>query len=506
LPSLIVAKRHPALYQINTRVLLNEQAAGLGRGATLDDLPNAMLDEIVARGFGWVWLLGVWQTGGAGRRVARADPKLRAAWAAELPDLHEEDIVGSPFAVQAWTVHRDFGGDGALARIRERLQRRGLRLMLDFVPNHLALDHAWVASHPEYFVHGSEQDIAREPQNYVRIDTARGPRILAHGRDPYFDGWQDTVQVNHRHRGLREAQVQALERIADRCDGVRCDMAMLLEPDVFAKTWGERGRPTDGSPPCDEPFWPTAIAAVRERHPGFLFLAEVYWDRERDLQRAGFDFTYDKHLYDLLRARNAERVREHLRADIEFQERSARFLENHDELRAAAAFDEPDHRAAAVITFLTPGLRFFHEGQLDGRKVRVSVQLGRRRAEPLVPSIRALYDRLLAILARSEVHEGRWRLLESRQAWDGNPTHRHILATSWDTSAKRLVVAVNYGPTQAQGYLPLDLPDLAGRRVTLVDLLGDARYERDGDSLSAPGLYLDVPPWCTHVFELVHQQ
>jgi glycosidase len=486
--------------------LLNEQAATLGRRATLDDLPDAMLDEIAARGFDWVWLLGVWQTGEAGRRVAKADRKLRAAWAVELADLHEEDIVGSPFAVQAWTVHQDFGGDGALARIRERLRRRGLRTMLDFVPNHLARDHAWVSSHPEYFVHGSEEDLAREPQNYVRLDTARGPRILAHGRDPYFDGWQDTVQINHRHPGLREALVQALEGIADRCDGVRCDMAMLLEPDVFARTWGERGRPADGSPPRDDPFWPTAIAAVRERHPGFLFLAEVYWDRERDLQKAGFDFTYDKRLYDLLRARDVEPVREHLRGDLGFQERSARFLENHDEPRAAAAFDEPVHRAAAVITFLAPGMRFFHEGQLDGRKVRVSVQLARRPGEPPVPSIRAFYDRFLAILARPEMHEGRWRLLESRQAWEGNPTHRHILATTWDAGARRLVVAVNYGPTQAQGYVRLEFPDLAGRRFVLVDLLGDARYERDGDALLAPGLYLDVPPWCTHVFELVYRQ
>ncbi len=495
--------RHPSLYQINTRILLHELGAKRGRKATLDDVPDETLREIAAAGFEWVWLLGVWQTGDAGRRVSRADPKLRAAFAKELADLREEDIVGSPFAVKAWTVHEDFGGDSALARIRKRLADRGLKLLLDFVPNHVALDHAWVHEHPEYFVAGSEDDLAREPQNYVRLPTSRGSMIFAHGRDPYFDGWADTLQLNYRHGGMREAELAALGSIADRCDGVRCDMAMLLQPDVFARTWGDRAKPRNGTPSCDEPFWPGAIAAVRKRHPGFLFLAEVYWDLEWDLQQAGFDYTYDKRLYDRLRARAAGPVRGHLLADAKFQERSARFLENHDEPRAAATFDEPVHRAAAVVTFLAPGLRLFHEGQLDGRKVHASIHLARRPAEPVVPTLRMFYDRLLTILARPEVHEGAWRLSECRKAWEGNPTHEQFIAMSWDAGARRLIAVVNYAPSQGQCYVQLGLPGLAGRRLTLVDLLGTARYDRDGDALSTQGLYLDMPAWGAQVFELL---
>ena len=96
--------------------------------------------------------------------------------------------------------------------------------------------------------------------------------------------------------------IAELGRIADRADGARCDMAMLLEPEVFARTWGERARPRDGTPPVDRPFWPDAIARIRQRHPQFLFVAEVYWDLEWALQEEGFDFTYDKRLYDRLRA------------------------------------------------------------------------------------------------------------------------------------------------------------------------------------------------------------
>jgi glycosidase len=493
---------NPSLYQINTRVMLHELATKLGRSATLDDVPDALLDDIADNGFEWVWLLGVWQTGEAARKISRSDRKLRAGLVKDLPDLREQDIVGSPFAVKAWTVHEAFGGDGALARCRTRLGVRGLKLLLDFVPNHVAPDHPWVDAVPEYFIHGSEQDLAREPQNYALCQTARGPKIIAHGRDPYFDGWPDTLQLNYRHAGLREAQVQVLGRIADRCDGVRCDMAMLVQPGVFARTWGERARPIDGSPPCDEPFWPGAIGAIKKRRPGFLFLAEVYWDLEWELQQAGFDYTYDKRLYDRLRARSAGAVREHLHADMKFQERSARFLENHDEPRALAVFDEPVEKAAAVVTYLVPGMRFFHEGQLEGRRVHVSMHLGRRPVEPVVPSIRAFYDRLLTINKRSELHEGRWNLCECRQAWDGNPTHDQFIAMSWDAGSRRLVAAVNYGPSQGQCYVSLGLPGLSGRRYTLVDLLGDARYDRDGD-LATKGLYLDMPAWGAHVFELV---
>ena len=252
--------RHPFLYKSTPASCWASSAGTIGRDATLDDVPDALLDEIAGQGFEWVWFLGVWQTGDAGRQISRSNPKLRAEFAKELADLREEDIVGSPFAVTAWTVHEDFGGDEALARLRRRLSERGLKLLLDFVPNHLATDHPWIHSHSEYFVVGSEEDIKREPQNYMRVETTRGSLVFAHGRDPYFDGWSDTAQLNYRHAGLREAQVRELGRIAERCDGVRCDMAMLLQPEVFARTWGERARPLDGSSPQERRSGPTRSA------------------------------------------------------------------------------------------------------------------------------------------------------------------------------------------------------------------------------------------------------
>jgi hypothetical protein len=490
--------RRPLLLQLNTRILLAERGRELERPATLDDVPDRLLDDAVERGFAWVWFLGVWTTGPAARAVSRSRADWRAGFARDLPDLREEDITGSPFAIQAYSVTPEFGGDTALERLRERVARRGLKLLLDFVPNHVSPDHPWVKSHPEYFIEGTEADLAREPGNWSKPPLAGG-RVLACGRDPYFPGWPDTLQLNYLHAGLREAMMEVLGRVADRSDGVRCDMAMLVLPDVFRRTWGERATPRDGTAPVDRPFWPEATSRIRAARPGFLFMAEVYWDLEWTLQQQGFDFTYDKRLYDRLRAGQARPVREHLWAAADFQERSARFLENHDEPRAAEVFGAgPQHRAAAVITFLVPGLRFFHEGQMDGRRVHVSMHVGRRPAERPDPSLRIFYDRLLAALLRPEVHTGAWRLCECRPAWDGNPSWDQFVVMSWESGEARLLAAVNYGPTQAQ--CRAQVAGAPAGQVLLRDLLSDVRYVRAGEEMASAGLYLDMPPWDHQVF------
>jgi glycosidase len=230
-----MAPPHSTLYQINTRVWLNELGQQLGHPATLDHVKDETLDQLAEQGFDWIWLLGVWQTGPAGRAVSLSREDWRDSFLQALPDLREEDIVSSPFAVRAYTVHTDFGGDDALIGFPNRLRQRGLRLMLDYVPNHTALDHAWVWEHPEYYISGSDDDLKREPQNYYRAGTRSGWQILAHGRDPYFSGWPDSLQLNYRHAGLRQAMTSELLKITDRCDGVRCDMAMLLLPNVIQK-------------------------------------------------------------------------------------------------------------------------------------------------------------------------------------------------------------------------------------------------------------------------------
>ncbi len=483
----------PSLFQANTRVWLTDVGRKLGRPATLDDIPDAELDCLAGAGFDWIWLLSVWQTGTAGRECSRTNPEWRKEFQETLPDLREEDIAGSGFAITGYTVAENLGGDAALARLRKRLRQRGLKLMLDFVPNHMALDHPWVEMHPEYFIQGSELDLTHAPMNYIWVKRECGDLLLAHGRDPYFPGWPDTLQLNYANPDTQAAMAGELLRIAGQCDGVRCDMAMLVLPEVFERTWGK----------CAKPFWPDTIRRVREKVPGFCFMAEVYWDLEWTLQQQGFDYTYDKRLYDRLREGHARPVREHFCAAPEYQNNLARFLENHDEPRAAATFSEEMHRAAAIVTFLSPGLRFFHQGQFEGRRKRISPHLVRAPAEAVNTGLQEFYSRLLEILRQPVVREGQWQLLECVPAWNGNSSSENFIAFAWQNSAgEKVLAAVNFSGRPAQCYMRLSFIETGGHQWQLRDWLGTAIYQRDGNDLQARGLYLDVGPWCGHVFDV----
>ncbi len=484
---------YPVLYQINTRVWLTELSGTLGRPVTLDDVPDGELDRLAQLEFDWIWLLSVWQTGPAARQVSRDNPEWRHEFQETLPDLREEDIGGSGFAITGYHVHQALGGDDALAHLRKRLQDRSLKLMLDFVPNHMGLGHPWLEDHPEYFIPGTQRDLAQAPQNYTRVQRQEGELILAYGRDPYFSGWPDTMQLNYANPALQEAMIGELLKIAQQCDGVRCDMAMLVLPEVFERTWGR----------CAPLFWPTATQRVRQCVPDFAFMAEVYWGLEWELQQQGFDYAYDKRLYDRLREGHARPVREHFFAGLGYQEKLARFLENHDEPRAAATFSPEVHQAAAVISFLSPGLRFFHQGQFEGRRKRISPHLVRGPHESVDQQLRQFYDRLFDILRRPVLREGQWQLLEGTPAWDGNWTHDSFVAFAWQRQYdERLLVAVNYSPHQSQCRLRLPSFHLTDSVWRLEDQLSSDVYHRDGNELQSRGLFLDMRPWQAAVYTL----
>jgi hypothetical protein len=486
--------RYPSLLEINTRVWLRRLSRQVGRPITLADVGDATIDGFAEQGFDWIWLLSVWQTGAVGRAVSRSNPQWRAEFAAVLPDLAEDDICGSGFAIAAYTVSDALGGPDALAQFRERLTRRGIRLMLDFVPNHTAADHPWVRTHPEYYIEGTAAAMSSAPQNYLRCATDRGEKILAHGRDPNYPGWPDTLQLDYANPQLQATQIDQLIAIAGMCDGVRCDMAMLLLPEIFQRTWGV-------TPP---PFWPRATMAVRKTYPEFVFMAEVYWDLEWTLQQHGFDYCYDKRLYDRLKDAAAGSIRDHLRAGLDYQCKLARFLENHDEPRAAAELPWPQHQAAAVVTFLSPGLRLLHQGQSEGARQRVPVHLCRGPVEPINQECASFYGTLLRVLKETGAfRHGTWTQIDPQSAWPGNWTSGCFIACAWALgSGCRHVVVVNYAAHHSQCRLKLPFPDLRGTSVLLTDILADEVYQRDGSDLVDNGLYIDHAPWHCNVFKL----
>ena len=485
--------KYPSLYQINTRVWMTELSLTLGQETTLDDIPDNDLDRLADLGFNWIWLLSVWRTGKTGRKVSLENREWRREFQEALPDLKDEDIGGSGFAIREYCVSSELGGNLGLKKLRARLAERNLKLMLDFVPNHMGPDHPWVKDHPDYFISGTENDLELYPRNYTRMKHRNGDLILAYGRDPYFAGWPDTLQLDYSNPAAVKAMKNELFRISGLCDGLRCDMAMLILPEVFERTWGRRA----------QDFWPETINEVHTKNPDFCFLAEVYWDMEWIMQQQGFNYTYDKRLYDRLSQENARAVRAHLSAGLDYQDKMARFLENHDEPRAASTFNLMNHKAAAVITFLSPGLRFFHQGQFEGRYKRISPHLVRAPWESTDQELKKFYDMLLIILQNPVLRNGRWSMLECLPAWEGNGTWDSFIVFLWEgENEEKTIVTVNYAPNAGQCYVRLHLSSLAGKQVRLTDLLGTAVYDREGDELAAGGLYLALPAWGFHIFEV----
>jgi hypothetical protein len=434
--------------------------------------------------------MGVWERSPEGLAIAHRDDALQDSFRSALPDMTSEDVVGSPYCVRRYVADARLGGAAGLAAARGELARRGLRLILDYVPNHVAPDHPAVLRHPDWFVVGTPRERAAEPDAWFEI----GGRIVAHGRDPYFPPWPDVVQINAFHPQVREATAEVLGDILDQCDGVRCDMAMLITNDVFGKTWSEYA----GAAPADE-FWPAVIQRLRQRHPDAVLIAEAYWDMEWTLQQQGFDFCYDKRLYDRLVHEDAGAVRMHLGSEYTYQQRLVRFIENHDEPRATAALHGGRDRAAAVAVATLPGATLWHDGQLEGRRVHLPVFLARYPDEPADDDLRRFYQRLVG--AAGDVRRGSWTVLDVR-GWPDNPTHRDLLAWAWHDELPHHLVAVNLAGHGSQGRVVAPWDTLRGREWRLTDLLDGRVFDRHGDELAGDGLYVDLAPWGAHIFAL----
>ncbi len=479
--------QQPVVFEVNTAVWLGEVAERAGAGTTLADVPSAEWDAIVPEGITVVWLMGVWARSAGGRAIAMVNPGLRVAWATALPGWSESDVAGSPYCIREYEPDAAFGGWPGLDAAREQLRRRGALLMVDWVPNHIGPDSPWLGVAPDAFVRGTADDLQRDRAAYVRV----GDSVFARGKDPYFAPWADVVQVNPFAPSLRRLAIDRLTTIAAHADAVRCDMAMLMLDDVVTLTWGERA----GTAP-ERTYWDEVIGAVRAADPGFRFVAEAYWDREWDLQQLGFDYCYDKRLYDRLQQGDVGAVSAHLDADPAYQQRLVRFLENHDEPRAAATFAPVERAKACAVTIATlPGLTLWHEGQQDHRTVFVPVFLSRRVSERLDAELAGWYRRLWALAPT--VRGGVWSRC-AVSGWPDNPSAERLIAWTWARPDGFTLVVVNLGPEPADGTVHLGDVAAGGGSWQLTDLLDGSVYLRDGD-IAAHGMYVARPGWGVHV-------
>lgn len=483
-------QKYPVIYEINSWVWLQELSGKYKIPVTFANVPDTEWNSISELKIDAVWFMGVWERSPKGIAVSNKNSGLLEDFQRALPDYTIEDNVGSPYCVRGYSVDEHLGGAEGLACARKELAKRGVKLILDFVPNHIAQDHPWVSRHPEYFIRGNIDDVKRDPVTFVEIKR----QVFACGKDPYFPAWQDTLQMNAFNPGLRAAAIRTLSDIADQCDGARCDMAMLLINSVFERTWAARA----GTRPATE-YWVDVISAVKIKNPDFLFMAEAYWGMEWELQQQGFDFCYDKCLYDRLKHDSAESVRLHLSAEPSYQDKLLRFIENHDEMRAHAAFSPEEERAAAVVIATIPGAKLFHEGQLEGRKVRLPVFLRRRPFEPMDHDRQEFYRVILKIASMNGMRRGHWQLCQ-RSGWPDNATFQNLVAWCWQSAKFNYLIVVNLSTSRSQGRIKLPFNDMKNGLLQMTDLFTGKKYEWKSDEILSQGLFVDLPPWGYHLF------
>ncbi len=485
---------HPLLYEINTRCLLTDLSRQLGHAATLHDLADDEIRRWQSLGFSHIWLMGVWPNGPRVQQHGLEQPSLLKRYRELLPDWTTADIGGSPYGISAYEVDPSIGGAAALSAFRTRLHAHDLRLLLDFIPNHIGLDHPWVSQRPDLLIHSQRKQPGFFPT------THNSQKLwIAHGKDPYFDPWTDTAQLDHRNPVTRHELIKELLHVASLCDGVRCDMAMLLLNDIFTETWRQR---SPGVLPLPAEFWSEAISRVRQQHPNFLFLAEAYWGRETQLQQLGFDYTYDKPFLDHLAQQHTDKLQTHLHRENADQTRTTRFLENHDEPRIAAQLEVPAQKAAALLWLALPGMKLLYEGQMEGWRAHLPVQLWRRPEEPVSTSLRGFYEQLFSLRQSIAVKDGSWRIPESQPAWPDNPSHQNLFIILWQSHPEEFaLIVVNYAAHRSQCRVRLDKEISANTNWTLQDRLGTEIHHRTREEITRDGLYLDLNAWSTQWFQ-----
>ena len=481
--------QNPVIYEINTPVWLYDLSRKYGGDITLANVPAAEWDSLAAFHIDGIWLMGVWERSPMGIQISNRDVTLKGEFRKALPDFADGDNIGSAYCVRQYQVNDLLGGNQGLAAARAALSVRGMRLILDFVPNHTARDHPWVIEHPEYYIHGEIDGLLGKSGYYFESNE----EIIACGKDPYFPPWEDCAQLNAFHPGLRLAVIDSIRMIASMCDGVRCDMAMLMLNDIFSHTWTDKAGPI----PSEE-YWLQVIQSIRDELPDFIFLAEAYWDKELILQQLGFNYCYDKKFYDRLLHDQADSIQGHLKGDIDFQNHLVRFIENHDETRAVSAFPLKKSVIAALAMSTIPGAKLYHDGQFEGRKVKTPVFLRRREIEfPNEDQVR-FYQRLVRVATSELIHYGKWSFCEL-SGWQDNPSFLSLASWTWKKDDQILLVILNFADQKSQGLVRVPWDSVGGNNWRLVDLIKGDIFERSGSEMIETGMYVDLEPWDFHL-------
>eukprot|EP01114_Cavostelium_apophysatum_P001197 TRINITY_DN11013_c0_g1_i2.p1 TRINITY_DN11013_c0_g1~~TRINITY_DN11013_c0_g1_i2.p1 ORF type:complete len:504 (+),score=68.63 TRINITY_DN11013_c0_g1_i2:87-1598(+) len=484
---------NPAMYELSTRPWLYALSQKYGQSITLlSEIPQQEFQQIKDMGFDYVWMMGVWQLGKYGLNFDQTNPALLSYYPTVLPSFTIDDVIGSPYAVVNYTCNVQLGSDEDIASLRSMLNGIGLKLMLDFVPNHSAVDCPFTSSNPDFYIlapKGTQPPY--DPSAYL-------PNGIAYGSAGWGGAWQDTAQFNYWNPTTRKVRLQELLQVASLADAIRCDMAYLLLNDLFGQNWQQQLQSWGWTQPTTE-WWADSIQAVKQQYPDVIFLAEVYDPYQQDLQNVGFDFTYDKDLYDRLKNQDINGVREWLSSNtVEFLSRSAHFISNHDQPRAANYFGSwwmAD--ATALMTFTVPGMRFHWQWEFQGFKNQIDIHLRREEPESAVQDVQDFYQTFLNITNADVFKYGDWIYI------DLSDSGTDLIAYRWEFGDDRRLCVINYsGDTGSTNVIVSNAQPINGNdTIPVTDLLSGTKYWRSAKMMQTQGLDVVVNSWYAQIFQ-----
>lgn len=483
---------NPRILEINTRVWLKKKKIN-----SINDVPDSEINEWVDLGFDYIWLMGVWKINKEIISKYCFEPGLVLLYNETLKDWDKSDVIGSPYAISEYTINPDIGTESEFLRFKDRLNSAGLKLIVDFVSNHLSIGTDLLKTNKDLFLPADENLYKNDPVTYF-ISPYNTSEYFTHGRDPFFLAWQDTVQINYFNPSARIFMIEVLKKISSLADGVRCDMAMLILNNVFMNTWIGPIKKFGFKKPENE-FWAEAISTIKGIKKDFVFIAEAYWNLEWQLQQLGFDFTYDKTLLDRLSTDDIRGVKEHLKAEKDFQIRSVRFIENHDEPRCTARLGKDKSLAAATVISTIRGMIFFNDGQFQGKKIKLPVQIGREPFERIDERIQCYYYKLLRITKSKIFRYGEWKQLEALSVNYDDLSNENLFVWQWIYENQSKLVAINYSNSTSRCKVKFLVPENK-MIINLYDELNNESYERSTEEILEQGLFIELKAFSSHIF------
>lgn len=493
------------IYQIDIREFFNRLKSEDSKIKTLLDLPDKFFFSLSQLGINYLWLLGIYEPSQLSKKISIEMKELHRRYYESLPDWKEEDVIGSPYAIKSYKIWEEIGGEKIYHAFREKIYKKfGLKIILDFVPNHLAIDNPIVKKHPEYFIN-IEDSSKFNAEDYTEIEINNKKYRIAHGRDPYFPAWKDTLQLDYRSKGARNFMINELLKLSEKCDGVRCDMSMLVLSEIFFNNWKQFPPPKDLVPAAKE-FWFEAIQKVKKVNPDLIFIAEVYWNKEQDLLDLGFDYVYGKKFYEFIVHNNIGIINEYIKRIFANHRKRFLFLENHDEPRSAHIFSTEHLKAVATLVYSLPSMKLIYDGQLEGRKFPHAIQLKRLHPEPIDYDLRNHYLKLFSAIKNSTISRGYFKPLTPQPAWQGSVSNYNFVIFFYeDDQLNKDLIVINFSDYQSQCKVKIESFDLIGKTFLIKDRLSSEEYIRSGDEMFYSGLYLDLKPYQSQIFQFIPQ-